>query len=275
MTQSAESSGSPSGERESIYDFPEYYELAFGPDSQQEFEFLVAAAKQLAKRPVRTVFEPACGTGRLIYRLAAAGFNMLGIDLNPRAVEYCRQRLARRRLAGWVEVADMTDFQLPRPVDLAYNMINSFRHLTREEAAESHLRAVARAVEPGGLYVLALHLTPGEGPGTDEETWTSRRGTLQVTTRLWTLSKDPVRREERLALAFDVVTPRRSFQLRDELTFRTYTRHQLMELLLRVPEWEIAGTFDFHYDLDEPIQLNDQTEDVIFVLRREPTNLSR
>jgi SAM-dependent methyltransferase len=35
------------------------------------------------------------GTGRLLFRLAQAGYDALGIDLNPRAVEYCRQRLAR------------------------------------------------------------------------------------------------------------------------------------------------------------------------------------
>jgi hypothetical protein len=35
-----------------------------------------------------------------------------------------------------------------------------------------------------------------------------------------------------------------------------------------VPEFEIAATYDFSYDMSEPIEIEPETEDVVFVLRK-------
>ena len=78
---------------------------------------------------VRKVFEPACGTGRLLFRLGKAGYQVSGLDLNARAVDYCNRRLERHGLPASVWVGDMIDFRLRSRVDVAFNMINSFRHL--------------------------------------------------------------------------------------------------------------------------------------------------
>ena len=50
----------------SIYDYPVYYDVIFGADWKKETEFLEAAFKKHAQRSVKSVFEPACGTGRLM-----------------------------------------------------------------------------------------------------------------------------------------------------------------------------------------------------------------
>ena len=139
---------------------------------------------------VRRLFEPACGTGRLVFRLAQAGYNVSGLDLNPRAVDYCNRRLARHGLPASVFVGDMADFRLPRKVDAAFNTINSFRHLLSESAARSHLQCVAESLRKGGVYVLGLHLTPTEGTPLDEERWSARRGHLAINTHLQTFDLD-------------------------------------------------------------------------------------
>jgi SAM-dependent methyltransferase len=79
-----------------LYDYPAYYDLVYGSDWKAEFDFLVACFEKHALRgAVQRVFEPACGTGRLLYRLARAGYEAAGLDLNPKAVEYCKRRLER------------------------------------------------------------------------------------------------------------------------------------------------------------------------------------
>ena len=251
-----------------LYDYPRFYDLVFGSDWKAEFEFLRAAFTRFADGRVRRVFEPACGTGRLLYRLGAAGYEVSGLDLNPRAVEYCNRRLLRHGLGAGVIVGDMSRFKLPRKVDAAFNMINSFRHLLSEGAARDHLRCVAAALRRGGLYVLGLHLTPTEGTPLSEETWSARRGHLAITTHLQTFDLDLKRRTERCTMRMDVYTPKNTLRISDELVFRTYTKAQLKSLLASVPELELVTVFDFSYDLDDPIEIQAATQDVTLMLRK-------
>lgn len=251
-----------------LYDRPRYYDLVFGSDWKAEYDFLRACFASYAARPIRSLFEPACGTGRLLVKLARAGFRVQGNDLNEAAVDYCNARLKRQGFRPTACVGDMADFELPRPVDAAFNMINSFRHLGSEAQARAHLACIARALVPGGIYILALHLTPANEPECTEEVWPSRRGHLAIMTRLWTIHLDRQRRRERVGLTLDVWTPRRQFQMHEELTFRTYTRRQFASLLTSVPELQLEQTFDFTYDIKRPIEIDDTTEDVVFLLRK-------
>ena len=251
-----------------LYDYPHYYDLVFGSDWKAEYDFILACCRQFAKRRVRRMFEPACGTGRLIFRLARAGYRVGGNDLNPRAVAYCNRRLRRHGLKATATVGDMADFRLPRPADAAFNTINSFRHLSDERSALGHLRSMAAALAPGGIYLLGLHLTPADGSPSEPESWPARRGNLAVLSRMWTTRIDLARRQEWVSMCFDVWTPRRQFRIEQQIAFRTYTAVQFRRLLGRVRQFEVAATFDFAYDLEQPIDVDDQTEDVVYVLRR-------
>jgi SAM-dependent methyltransferase len=251
-----------------LYDYPRYYDLVFGSDWKAEFDFLRRVFDKFAPPRVRRVFEPACGTGRLLFRLALAGYHVSGLDLNPRAVEYCNERLKKHRKPASVFVGDMADFELPQPVDAAFNMINSFRHLLSEQQAQEHLRCVAAALRPGGIYVLGLHLTPTEGTPLEEERWSARRGHLGINTHLQTFDLDLRKRTERCRMTMDVYTPTQTTQVVDELVFRTYTRQQLSKLLATVPELKLSAVFDFTYRISEPIEIGNETQDVVLVLRK-------
>ncbi len=250
-----------------LYDYPKYYDLVFGSDWRAEFDFLQACFERHARRPVHRVFEPACGTGRLLVRLAEAGYQVAGNDLNQKAVDYCNARLERRGFPPSAVVGDMADFRLPRKVDAALNMINSFRHLGHEADARRHLECVARSLGKGGIYVLGLHLTPTDDVA-DEESWSARRGNLAVLSRMWRIDVDRRLRIETYGMTFDVYTPRRTFRLADQLKFRTYTARQMEVLVDRTAGLEIAETYDFAYDVDAPIDVGPQTQDVVYVLRR-------
>jgi SAM-dependent methyltransferase len=251
-----------------LYDFPRYYDLVFGSDWKSELEFLQACFEKHAGRPVRTVFEPACGTGRLMYRLAKLGYDVSGLDLNGLAVDYCNDRLVRYGFPPRAFVADMSDFRLPRRVDAAFNMINSFRHLLDQKSARSHLRCIADCLNRGGVYLLGLHLTPTTTEPIDEESWSAQRGSLCVNTRLWSTSRDLKTREEHCRMTFDVYTPTRSFRIEDTVIFRTYTRRQVLNLLGKIEGLELVAMYDFAYDAESPLEIDDSTEDIVFVLRK-------
>ncbi|RMF39455.1 MAG: class I SAM-dependent methyltransferase, partial [Planctomycetota bacterium] len=122
-----------------IYDFPNYYDLVFGSDTAAELRFLRKCFGRFVTGEVARVFEPACGTGRLIYKLGKHdGLEVSGVDLNERAVAFCNRRLERSGIRGRAFLGDMSDFSVERPYDAAFNTINSFRHLPSEEAARGH-----------------------------------------------------------------------------------------------------------------------------------------
>jgi SAM-dependent methyltransferase len=251
-----------------LYDYPRYYDLVFGSDWKAELDFLLAVFDTFVPGRVRRVFEPACGTGRLLFRLAREGLAASGLDLNPRAVEFCNRRLVRHGFPASAFVGDMSHFKLPRPVDAAFNTINSFRHLLSEEAARSHLQSVAGALRRGGVYVLGLHLTPTAGSPIDEERWSARRGHLAINTHLKTYDLDLRRRTERCRMEMRVMTPTQSRQIVDELIFRTYTAPQLARLVESVPQLQLAATYDFRYRLDRPTEIQADTQDVVLILKK-------
>ncbi|MFP6766330.1 MAG: class I SAM-dependent methyltransferase, partial [Planctomycetaceae bacterium] len=218
---------------------------------------------------VKRVFEPACGTGRLLIKLAQSGFDVSGNDLNTRAVNYCNDRLERHGFTRSALTADMSDFRLRQKVDASFNMINSFRHLLTEKQAVAHLQCMADATRSGGLYVLGLHLIPASvDDRVQDEGWSASRGTLTVNTYMWSKGIDSRKRAEILGLTIDVWTPTKHMQIEDEMIYRTYSAPQMMTCLKKVPAFEIVETFDFAYEPDHPIKVDSRTEDVVFVLRK-------
>lgn len=251
-----------------IYDYPRYYDLIFGSDWKAEFQFLIDCFEKHANGKATKLFEPACGTGRLIYRLADAGFEVSGLDLNPKAVSYCNKRLARHGLPEAAVLGDMREFRLPRKADAAFNTINSFRHLQSAEDARRHLQCMSNAIRKGGLYIIGLHLTPTRGNPMEEESWSARRGHLAVNTHMWLLERKRRQRQEIYGMTFDVHTPKRSFRLADKITFRTYTAKQFKQLVAEVEGFEIAETYDFAYDIRSPVDVRPESEDILFVLKK-------
>ena len=59
------------------------------------------------------------------------------------------------------------------------------------------------------------------------------------------------------------------YKRQDSIRFRTYTAHQFTELIAEVPGWEISAAYDFHYQLEQPIEVGPTTEDVVYVLHNQ------
>ena len=253
---------------ESIYDHPKYYDLVFGADCAAEIKFILGMAAEYLKRPAKRFFEPACGTGRLLYALARRGYSIDGLDLNAKAIDFCNARLERHGFEDRAMVADMSDFRLKRKCDVAFNTINSFRHLATESAANGHMTSMGEAVRRGGLYLLGVHLTPTKAEPSEGESWSARRGHLAVNTHMWTNSRDSRKRVERFGIRFDIHRPSGSLRIEDELVLRSYTNKQMATLIERSGCWETLATYDFGYDLKEPIEVDATSEDVVYVLRR-------
>jgi SAM-dependent methyltransferase len=253
---------------ESIYDHPKYYDLVFGADCAAELKFIVQCGSEFATGKIRKMFEPACGTGRLLYHLAKRGYKIAGIDLNPKAIKFCNERLTRHGITDQTWVADMSAFDTKSTYDIAFNTINSFRHLGTEKAAEGHMESMGRCIRAGGLYLLGVHLTPTQAAPSETEAWSARRGHLAINTHMWTIERNSAKRVERFGIQFDIHTPKRSWRIDDILVLRSYTHTQMKKLIDKSGCWDVVGTYDFCYDMNVPIQVDASSEDVVYVLRR-------
>jgi SAM-dependent methyltransferase len=149
-----------------VYRAVEAYELAFSyRDIPREVDTLSTWCLRHAGLPPTRVLELAAGPADHALEFVRRGAQVTALDLEPSMCERARDRADAAGLKLRVECADMTDFDLGERFDLAIMMIDSVAHLLDLDALVSHLRATARHLDPGGVYVLeACHpadfLTP-------------------------------------------------------------------------------------------------------------------
>lgn len=251
------------------YDRPQYWDLAFSEDTSSEADFVAAAAAKYCDFEVRTLLEPGCGGGRLVTELGRRGFEVQGWDLSENSVAFANSKLSEEGLPGTVLVRDMkTDIADP-PVDSAYCLVSTFRHLLTEADAVQHLQNMAASVRPGGLYILGLHLLPPDADEEDEEDWSVTEGSVTVDIHLNVADCDRVKRLETLQF---VMTVRDDGKVTDvfqsDYRMRLYNANQITDLFAKVPEFELLDVFDFWYDIQDPLTLSDEMGDTVFVLKR-------
>jgi len=251
------------------YDYPQYWDLAFREDTKLEATFIEAATRKFCKFPVRRLCEAGCGGGRLVVELAARGFALTALDQNAATVAYVQKRLRRRKLTADILLEDMADFQLPSKVDAAFCLTNTFRHLTSESQARSHLRSMARNLRKGGIYILGFHLYPPEADLVKIEKWSAKHGKTHVDFMLRALEYVPEKRYETLRFFLRVRSGQRNLKLQSDYRYRTYTARQFRRLLKSVPEFKLLEVFDFWFDIEEPQDFDDELGDAVFVLRKQ------
>ena len=162
----------------------------------------------------------------------------------------------------------MSDFRLSRPVDAAYCTVSTFRYLLTEQAARGHLRCIAGSLRPGGIYVLGFRLLPLDLDKEGDQRWTDRRGETKVSVTLRVLRINRASRIENLIVCLLVRRRSKQIRLRHEFQVRTYTAKQFKLLLGSVPLLELCDVYDFQYDVEHPLLLNDKMGYTVFVLRR-------
>lgn len=252
------------------YDLPRYYDLVFGEGTSREARFLegVHARYGTGARTRPRVLEPACGSGRLVAALARRGWSVRGFDLNERMLDHARARLRRARLRARLDVQDLASFRVAGAFELAHCLVSTFKYLLDERAAAEHLRRVARALVPGGVYVLGLHLTDYAQSGRLRERWVAGRGSERVVCNIQSWPPDRRRRLEHVRSRLVVESPKGIRRLETCWDFRTYDARQLGRLLARVPALELVAVHDFCYELERPVELGPDAFDVVLVLRR-------
>ena len=82
-----------------IYQFPEYYEIAFSfRDIPREVDVLEESARRFAEVPVKTFLEIGCGNSPHMEELTGRGYDFIGIDISEEMLTYSKEKAQKREL---------------------------------------------------------------------------------------------------------------------------------------------------------------------------------
>ncbi len=134
-------------------DYAEYYD--FDHSTTVDIPFYLDFARQCGS----PVLELACGTGRVLVRLAEAGFQVWGVDRSESMLARCRDKVEERGLERvHLTLADMARFELPwKDFSLCFIAVRSFMHLFTQADQLSCLGRVFDHLRPGGLLIIDVY----------------------------------------------------------------------------------------------------------------------
>ena len=114
-----------------------------------------AAWKALKLARGARVLDLACGTGRHSILLAKKGASVLGVDKTPAYLREARRRAAKLPNCRFA-LGDMRRLPFKNEFDAAMNLWTSFGYFAKESDDLKVLKGVARALKPGGLFLMEL-----------------------------------------------------------------------------------------------------------------------
>jgi SAM-dependent methyltransferase len=121
-----------------------------------DVDFYVSCAREFGA----PVLELAAGTGRVLWPIAAAGFDIVGIDISQGMLAQARAKAARETpvTRGRVRLyrMDIASFNLEETFPLAIVPFRAFHHLTLPEQQRQALNCINQSLVPHGHLVIDL-----------------------------------------------------------------------------------------------------------------------
>lgn len=247
-----------------IYDFPQYYELAFSwRDLVAETTVLEACIAKFSRIPVRTVLEIACGPAPHLPELHRRGYRYVGVDLSRPMLDWAAAKAARAGADATLVQADLRDFALPEPADFAYVLLGSL--IVPDTAGlDAHFDAVSRALRPGGLYLMDWCLAL---PASEEQTWEAAGDGIRITIGYVSESVDPVEQTSCGTDTMEVNDHGRLFTLVERETKRSIGAQEFRIFIRHRPDFEFVGWWN-NWDLDQPLRGDQKIARPIIIVRR-------
>lgn len=206
-------------------DYLRIYRPTFTPErTSAEVDFIEGL---LALPGGAAVLDLACGYGRHAIGMAQRGYRVTGLDFNP---QYLAIAEADARAAGasvtW-RAGDMRALPFAGEFAGAYSFFTSFGYFGDEEN-EQVLAGIARALQPGGRFVIDMMNRDWLLTHPQQRTWTQRDdGALFMEEVALDLVASRVISRQQL------IDPKGGVVVSKEFTLRTYTCAELTALMRR------------------------------------------
>ena len=126
-------------------------DLAGGERTEREVAFVT---EHLALEPGARILDLACGHGRHSLALARLGYAVTGVDLSEPSLARAHEASAAEGLeVRWVH-SDMRELPFEAEFDAVVNLWSAFGYFPEQADDERVLATIARALRPGGAFLL-------------------------------------------------------------------------------------------------------------------------
>jgi SAM-dependent methyltransferase len=141
-------------QHDNLYRQAVYYDIALKRDVSCEIEFMRAVHRHYVGSELRSLLDIACGPGYHARAIARQGTRAIGLDLRPEMLRFAAHQASAEGVeVTWMQ-ADMRDFQLEAPVDMAICMFDGMDALLLNEDIVQCFCSVAANLAPWGLFLL-------------------------------------------------------------------------------------------------------------------------
>ncbi|MCH1984312.1 class I SAM-dependent methyltransferase [Ruminococcus sp. OA3] len=103
------------------------------------------------------VLELGCGTGSMTQRLAASGYDMIGVDLSDDMLEIAQEKRIQAGLEILYLQQDMREFELYGTVRAVVSVCDSLNYILEDEELLEVFCLVNNYLDPGGVFVFDLN----------------------------------------------------------------------------------------------------------------------
>lgn len=260
----------PESDSTHLYDYPEYYELAFSfRDIAHEVSSLEGLFDRFARIPVYRVLELACGPSPYLQEFCRRGYEYHGLDSNPKMLAAARRKVLDRTWKSGFHRSSMIDFRIETTFQFVFVPLGSLYAKNTDELM-CHFLSVASALDSGGLYMLDWCVQFGQTAIFSEtgQTWIMERDDLSVEVNVKLRSVDPAEQlvEEIATLAVSDHGRRLTISSTD-LRRLVYPQEFLL-LVDSLSEFEFVGWWN-DWNVEKPMsQVTGEISRPIALLRR-------
>ena len=120
------------------------------------------------------VLELGVGTGRIAVPVAAAGIEVVGVDLSAEMLEVARERAELAGVTLDLRLGDLRDPPVSGSFPLVICPFRSLLHMETDADRRAALRAVSRCLAPGGRFVFDVFTPSAEDIADTHGRWLER-----------------------------------------------------------------------------------------------------
>lgn len=236
------------------YDYPAYYELAFSfRDLSHEADVITETIARYARTEVRDVLNLACGPSPHLPELARRALRFHGLDLNAHMLAHSQRKAHNAGAQASFTRQSMVDFTLATPVDYVFIALGDL-YVRRTDELKTHLASVARALRPGGLFLLdwCIQFEPAAMFKPEGEHWHVTQGDVAVQCHVTMQPTDPLQQLFEEQFSMQVQHGATALHLASPSIKRAVYPQEFLTLIDSLGTLEFIGWWN-NWDLSQPL----------------------
>ncbi len=209
----------------------------------------------------KSILELGCGTGNITTRLAARGYDMIGVDSSPEMLSVASEK----NLSGEILYLnqDMREFELYGTVDAVVSLCDCMNYILEEEELLEVFGLVHNYLNPDGWFIFDMNTSYKYENILSENTYAE---TTEDAAYIWQNYYDSEEEINQYEVSFFIKQDNGLYEKHEEVHFqRAYAEQKIFELLEQ-SKFEVKSVLDCE-SLEKPDQFGERVYYVARVIK--------